>query len=376
MQNYFNHLILILCLLAFQGCCEDDDMCSTTAAKEIGLNVNVKLSIGGVLYENVDATITVSGFDSANIKKWFEVYDYIGPFDNEFFIKNGFHHYTIEMQKWGMYDVFQLDAETLWQDRADGPMPVTYNLGGATSFKPLKAYIDYLEWDDGNLHPASKTEYEFNEQGKLKKQTNYSYINLTDEYIPYNFFEFVFDESGLLKKISGYYAINNKPSFEDIYEYYDDGNVSRITEENFVAKITATVDLNYHLNDNSVSAVYSFSYGGSHESTFDYAWKNIVSARTTQGGQLCNETEYSYDKNINPMKSLGYLDFFLNNYSINNKLTMDEVYLACNIPTLVPEHSEYEYDDQGYPTVATTHYKSGSSTMRMQRIYFYEDAEN
>jgi hypothetical protein len=72
---------------------------------------------------------------------------------------------------------------------------------------------------------------------------------------------------------------------------------------------------------------------------------------------------------INPLKHLGYMDFLFRNYSVSNKIAEQVNYLNCGFPTLIPESYTYEYDAQGYPLKATTHYTSG--TFRMETRYFY-----
>jgi hypothetical protein len=79
-----------------------------------------------------------------------------------------------------------------------------------------------------------------------------------------------------------------------------------------------------------------------------------------QAGQICNTGTYKYDKNINPLRHLGYLDFDLQNWSANNKLTEDVHYKACGFPTLIPLKHDYTYDPDGYPVRKITTYKSGS----------------
>jgi len=47
-------------------------------------------------------------------------------------------------------------------------------------------------------------------------------------------------------------------------------------------------------------------------------------------------------------------------------------HVACAFPSLVPESYVYEYDEDGYPTVVTTFYKSGSPSAKSRKELFYK----
>ena len=102
---------------------------------------------------------------------------------------------------------------------------------------------------------------------------------------------------------------------------------------------------------------------------FVYLLKNITSDKNTKAGQTCIEVSYDYDRNINPLKHQGYVDFLLTNLSVNNKTTEDISYTACAFPELYAESYLYEYNDQGYPTIVTVNYNGGR---RGQIQYIYD----
>ena len=126
---------------------------------------------------------------------------------------------------------------------------------------------------------------------------------------------------------------------------------------------------------------YSLSDGNSLTYEFDILNKNIISDENSQYGQLCNQGNYQYDKNINPFRHLGFMDFNFQNWSVGNKVTEDVHYLACGFPTLIPVSHSYTYDQDGYPLKKITIYKTGSydrgttpvSTRHMETNFFYQE---
>jgi hypothetical protein len=119
-----------------------------------------------------------------------------------------------------------------------------------------------------------------------------------------------------------------------------------------------------------INATYTAGNGGGFQYELTLPHGNISTDRTNRGNQLCNTGTYEYDKGINPYKHLGYMDFFLQNYSLNNRLSENIEYLGCSFPTLIPETYTYEYDASGYPTASNTFYKGGNYETRT--TYFYK----
>lgn len=97
-------------------------------------------------------------------------------------------------------------------------------------------------------------------------------------------------------------------------------------------------------------------------------WKNIISDEIIDG-VVCNEGAYEYDREINPFRHLGFLDFYLNNLSINNKTIEEKNYYDCSFPTRIPENHEYEYDMKGYPLIKITTYDDGKRSMTIFKYY-------
>jgi hypothetical protein len=358
----------VLNTLAFFGIlllasCENEDVTQAT----VTLKTNVKLTIGNVLYDNLDATITINGLDANHQKKWSETNPYTGPTDNALQVKAGYHYYTIEINKWGITDQQTLTAAELWNGRADGPAPVTYVLGGSSQAKKLKYYTESYELPGLDFQPQLKVEYEYNLSGKLSRYTVSGYNPESEQFEEQHYFVFSHDDNLHVSKIEEFLPGDDSPYVEYTYSYLPNGTITGITKSNYATGINSELNFSYDLGNKKIKAAYTFSNGGAFEYEFLYN-KNILSDRTTRDAQLCSDGEYSYDKGINPFKHLGYVDYTLINFSYNNKLAENVNYVACGFPSLIPQSFSHEYDSKGYPIVSTTFYNSGKS----KKEFYYE----
>jgi hypothetical protein len=335
------------------------------------LKTNVKLSVGDILYENVDAPVTISGYDVNGVKKWNEVFQYTGPSANEFTVKFGFHHYKIETDKWGAHAEKTITSSELWTSRPDGPAPFTYTLTGNVTPKKLDYYTDTYDHSGLGLPPTTKVQYEYNEAGKLNKYTVYGYNTVTNAFEEQNYSLFFYNNNRL-DKIKSYLNNGTFLSAEYAYQYSADGNVSKIIESNYAAAVTSEVNITYDLINKTARAAYTYSNGGSFEYEFYLDKGNLIKDKTTKGLQVCNEGVYTYDKGINPFQSQGLTNNLLTNLSINNRVTESVNYLTCFSPSSTPESYSYEYDQSGYPTLATTTYKKGNEIGKSERRFFYK----
>lgn len=335
-------------------------------AETVPLKVVMKMKIGEILYENVEGSIKVKGFDVNNGEKWSTEFPFSGPLDNVLPIKNGFHHYTLEMDKWGMTDSQTITAQELLESRADGQLPVTYVLVGSAPAKKIDYYVEYQVTENNVLQPQYKVEYQYSASGEVARTTfsNFSPKTLTFEMSQYSLFTW---SGGSLIKLDTYLA-GNQLTTEETYQYGGPEAPLKITNKGYGSGVTGEMTLSSDDGD-KVKAHYKFSNGGGFDYDFLYTLKNVISDKTARGAQLCQQATYTYDRNINPFKHLGYVDYVLRNYSINNTFTEDNHHLACSFPTLVAESHDYTYDNQGYPTLETTRYNGGKYIAQTQ--YFY-----
>ncbi|HEV8514779.1 MAG TPA: hypothetical protein VGQ59_15955 [Cyclobacteriaceae bacterium] len=324
------------------------------------IKASIKIAVGGIIYENIDGHIKIIGYDSKNTLKWSKDYDLTGPLDT-LEVQNGYHHYDIELvDKWGVNDSqTEISAKDIWDGRADGPLSTTYVFGGAIKAKKLLSYVTSMEVNDANsgkvYQPQSRESFTYD--GDLIQYIHHETYNLQT---------LQFEETSLDalsyngKKVSKIVTtLNGQPYAEYRYEY---GVVNKIFETlHFDNDLVWTVTFTNNYDSSKVSVDYSLSNGNSFSYGFDVSYKNIVSDKTIQSSQVCNQGNYTYDKNINPFRHLGYVDFNLQNWSANNKLTEHVDYLACGFPSLIPLASIYTYDQDGYPIKKITKYKSGGN---------------
>lgn len=336
------------------------------------VKTDVKILVGDVLYENLNARLRAKGYDAQNNLKWTANYDYNGPTDI-IRVKNGFDHYSLELvDKWGVNDVqADIPARDLWEGRADGAHPTTFGLAGIRDAKKLSKTISYRENKVENgfqYETESRTLYSYFSDGKLESIRREMYNPTTKQFDPMTKDIFVYEGSQLLKIIT---TMGNELYSDLSYTYGTENTISGTLYFNRDMKQTVKWKVD---EGSSVLANYSFSNGQSFSYGFDILHKNIVSDETIKEGRVCNDGFYTYDKNINPFHHLGYVDFSLTNWSASNKLTENVTHRACSFPQLMPESYDYIYDNDGYPTQQITTYKrnnGGSANGHMRTEFFY-----
>lgn len=350
---------------------------SQASNSSVLIKTNVKIEIGGVIYENVDAHIKVSGYDSLDALQWAKDYNFEGPEDNVLEIAGGYDHYSIQLvNKWGINDLqSEIPGKAIQDGKADGPLPVTYVLGGSKNAKRLLSYVTSREINSptGNIYQTdSRTAYTYNFDGSLRFVQHETFNTQTNQFEEISID--IFSHAGTaVSNIKTYLDSQLHSEFQ--YSYGAENKIKQIlySDGGLIWTQVSTADF----NKGSLSASYSLSNGNSFSYGFDFQLKNIVRDKTIQSGQLCNQGSFTYDKNINPFRHLGYVDFNFLNWSANNKLTEDVQYMTCSYPTLIPISHEYTYDDDGYPVTKITTYKSGtgenSNSLRHTKIeFFYE----
>jgi hypothetical protein len=351
----FIFLLFVAFLIVITACDTTSDNDAVTP--EIPVKIDVKLKVGDILYENADAEITVTGLNNSDEIEWSKNYPYTGGEENVINIPGKYHHYKFSLQKWGHHDEQIFTLLELQEERADGPTPTTFVLGGEVQSKKLLAVTYYYESAPGAMDAQRKTEYTYDGTGKLNgvQEKFYNSETMAFELDQHRTFEY---ENNRVKKMSRYWSSDNSLMEETTYQYNGSGYLTAILFKSYQTGITSDVVLTYDLNTGIVIATYSNSNGTGFQYHFTYENKNIATDKVTEGAKICEEGIYTYDKNINPFKHLGYVEYVLTNFSINNRLTESVTY-QCLLPSLVPVSFEYVYNDNGYPTQSTTNYQGG-----------------
>jgi len=252
------------------------------------------------------------------------------------------------------------------QDEDAAPTPTL-----TPSTPKLDYYVESYEVAGLGFQPQIKVAYEYNGMGKVSRYTVLSYNPATGSTEEQRYFAFSYLD-GRVDKLAGYLPKASSPYIEYFYEYQANGNVSRIREHNYGTGVNSEANFSYDAVNNTINVAYTFSNGGSFQYEFQYDGENIQRDKTSRGSQLCSDGVYTYDDHVNPFRNLGYVDYTLNNLSVNNKLSEDVSYVACGFPTLVPESYAYEYNADGYPTEVMTTYKSGGSLARAKKEIYYK----
>lgn len=340
---------------------------------KVNVRVRVELTVGEIRYQDVNAKVKITGFNSDNQAQWMQEYAYVGPVTALFAVKKGYHHYEFLVTHWGVTDRQIVTGQQLIES-TEGPLPFTYVLGGSKAPKKLAYYVSYIErpdpteWGKTYLDPQSTVEYEYRPDGKVDKMNIYGYVDSLKTFIKQRYFVFEY-ANGKVSKLSGYHLGHTAPYIEDFYTYLN-GKVNKIQEVNYAAGLTTDLTVGYFEAQGFVTASYTSSNGQSFTYQFDYENNNIKSDKTSRMGILCSTGTYTRDKNINPLAHLGYTDFLFRNYSINNKTAETVTYSGCAFPTLIPEAYVYIYDEDGYPTKEKTVYKG--SNLVMTTDYYYQ----
>jgi len=229
--------------------------------------------------------------------------------------------------------------------------------------KKLSYYTEFFYDPTFGFQPISKVRYEYNSSGKLIKYFVYRF-DANKSLIEQHHYNFTYSNNRV-DKITGFFTGEKNPFVLYSYEYSPESQVTKIKEENYQVGISSEVRFNYDLLSNSVTALYTFSNGGSFTYSYKLVDNNITSDKTTKESEICNTGEYAYDNGINPFSQLGYIEYTLNNVSVNNKLVESVDYLNCSFPSLVPESYSHVYDNLGYPIESTTYYVNGGKSKKM-----------
>jgi hypothetical protein len=220
--------------------------------------------------------------------------------------------------------------------------------------------------------PESRVLYAYRSDGLLESIKHQVFNSQTSQFEDFRTDSFVHDGNKVSKIITN---LNGQPYSEDHFEY---GTENKATETlHFDNDLVWTQKSKYNYDSSNVSVDYNLSNGNSFSYAYNVLYKNIINDNTTQASQLCNQGNYTYDKNINPFRHLGYADFYLQNISINNKVSEDVNYYACGFPAIIPLLHSYTYDQSGYPVSEIINFKSynsqSSKTFHEKKEFFYQE---
>ncbi|MGC3944745.1 MAG: hypothetical protein QM762_09510 [Chryseolinea sp.] len=333
------------------------------------IRVKFEPTIGKIFYENTDAEFFITAYDASNNEKWRAKLPYTGPQANDLKIRTGYDHYVFEVEKWKVKSRQEFKGTYLWERRIqDGAVPTTFVFAGSAAVKRLSYIINYTR-SNGGLTTDTKTSYQYNNDGSIASIVQYQYASASNSFVLSGNSKFTY-QSGRVSKIESFGPNLNTPGEVITYTYDDQNRPTQIQHRSSATALTTDVALQYSFGGRVVNTVYRSSNGQQFEYSFVNDMGSIKTDKTTRGASLCSEGAYNYDKGINPLSHLGYVDFLLRNFSINNRITEQVEYTGCSFPSYIPEFTDYNYDGDGYPTQATKHYKE--SDLESITRFFYQ----
>jgi hypothetical protein len=371
-------ITVALILISIVGCREEEinspDIGSDGDPMDASMQVRVKfeLTVGNIYYPNTDAVFRVKGYNEQDVEQWNQTFAYTAPQPNDLTLKTGFHHYRIEANVRGISTEQIFIGNDLWTERVrEGLVPLTRVFTKSIEPKRIAYYVHSKQkLVNGSvvMVPYGKVAYEYNVDHSINAISYSDFDESNEVFVSTRQSKFSYGPAGVSKIITDDVNTDQRISV-DWYTYEPSARLAHIKHQDFNSDITTEVGITYNENNRIINAAYSLSNGRAFEYEFLKKADNVISDRTTSGGELCSTGNYEYDKNINPLKHLGYVDYLFRNYSISNRLTESVEYKACGFPTLIPESYSYTYDADGYPSVVTTHYKNSEHTTQVEYVY-------
>lgn len=204
----------------------------------------------------------------------------------------------------------------------------------------------------GNGSLEQRIEYEYDENGKVMKESTYIYYK-EDEWCLYDQSEYEYQESG---NISQYY-----------YTYSNDNNKSLCLKENYD-------------KDGNVIGVYHYNDGDlEYEDIYEYDENRnlMLISRCSSSGDLMSMTKYTYDENKNPLVTYRYeedgsIDWY-KNYECDSDGNVVEEYTYKGDGNL-DWYEKNEFDINGNLVQSCNYNSDGSLNYRVK--YEYDEKGN
>lgn len=226
----------------------------------------------------------------------------------------------------------------------------------------------------GNWQKQSLTLYQQRTDGQLKEVNYYQKKPQSQDL------QYIFTDKGVYQgsTLIGVDRIDpsEKRVGETRYELDGNGQVTHIIQ-NMYDMLTTSVIENGTSTEGSVTDVYMVLHNGHtvhYAATFSGGNKVSYTAATSTGGQ--EGGRFQYDQMINPrFTNKLFPDMHLSHVSKNNVVGRNVGYTGA-IPSSIPYKYEYEYNEDGYPVVLYTYYKSyqdNSVMYRMKTVYTYSN---
>lgn len=313
-------------------------------------NMNIKvqavIKIGDIIYDNIPATFTLTSYDSNMQAHILSVR--LKPGVNDITVPSNHIRYRLFVKQWNHTDEMTLERSHLDEH-------TIYTLGGSREAKKLKYELSAV-LVNGGYRPESKTEYQYNAQGKLvkvllfKKRTNGEIFVSATEDLTY--------ENEKVTVMRRKDEVGNETS-KIVISYDQQGKIKSLKQVRAGEESIGTVShkiisvgvetyLKY-VHNNGTSEYYILSDKGNQTK------RSFVSANG-----ISEWSDYGYDTNINPYIHLNRPDMQLLHNSKNNVSWTGKEYYSGNL-TLDPVNYNYTYDSEGYPISLVKEFRSAQT---------------
>jgi hypothetical protein len=239
-------------------------------------------------------------------------------------------------------------------------------LEGSKARKWLQQEETFLEIM-GSWQKQSITMYQQRPDGQLQEVIYYQKKPSSQEL------QYIFTDKGVYQgsTLVGVDRIDHKYKRvgETRYELDGNGRVTHIIQNMYDMLTTSVIE-----NGTDVYMVLHNGHTVHYAATFAGGNKISYTAATSTGGQ--EGGQFQYDQMINPRYTNKlFPDMYLSHVSKNNVVGRNSGYAGA-IPSSIPYKYEYEYNEDGYPVVLYTYYKSyqdNTDMYRMKTVYTYSN---
>ena len=325
------------------------------------IKVKAAITIGGILYDSIPASIQVTSWDSSNNAYQRQINLAAGA--NTLTLIKAHSRYRLKLSKWGITDEMAFTKSEIQEG-------TTISLGGSKTAKKLRLEEGFL-FAAGAYQRDNKTIYSYNANGTLRQIDYYQKKPQQSELKRYHYDQFVYNGS-TIDKINRFDENGTNVGATE-FTSNAQGKIVNMHQHSYGNDTYASVDYRSEAGASSIIIDYLYNNGHAMEYKMKFKGGNKVEdqAMSSTGGS--EGGTYGYDYSINPFAHMNMPDIYLSNLSKNNMISQQKGY-SGSIPSGIPYKFDYTYDAEGYPTELTRYFKSyvtGQDLYKTKTIYTY-----
>lgn len=331
----------------------------------IRVQLQVGIQIGQVRYDYWEAPLEITWYDAQNqphVQQWQLPATVYGL--HQIGLPAEGTRFVLRLSKWGQTFEKTLLANQLHPD-------LLIELQGQIAPRQLTEEYTWQEVQ-GEYRPYSRKLYQYDAAGRVVKTMYYQKIPQKPDLQLQSIEEITYLQGDRIGSI--YYSNGNQERTGYLHFLYDvNGRLQNMEQRTPAGTTYAAVEYRSIDTRQEVSIDYLFDNGHAMEYKFVMQHGNKISEGGISSTGGSESSKFNYDQHINPFHLMGLQDIYLRHSSRNNKVGEDRKY-GGNIPSLVPYHYAYSYDEKGYPTQLITSYKgyhSGDHLYRAKTQYTY-----